>query len=35
LIKEIGIQFNVHKMNKNSLDRAALLLRQKSIIHAN
>ena len=35
LIKEIGIQFNVHEMNKNSLDRAALLLRQKSIIHAN
>ena len=35
LIKEIGIQFNVHEMNKNSLDRAALLLHQKSIIHAN
>ena len=35
LIKEIGIQFNVHEMNKNSLDRAALLLYQKSIIHAN
>tara|TARA_X000001036_G_scaffold423846_1_gene448279 strand:+ start:4504 stop:5724 length:1221 start_codon:yes stop_codon:yes gene_type:complete len=35
LITAVGVQLNVHEMNKNSLNHAVLLLQQKSCIHAN
>ena len=35
LITTLDVQVNVYKMNKRSLDRAALLLQQKSSIYAN
>tara|TARA_A100001011_G_C13567454_1_gene538922 strand:- start:43 stop:390 length:348 start_codon:yes stop_codon:yes gene_type:complete len=35
LITDLGVEVNVHQMNKTSLDRVTLLLQQKSNIRAN